>query len=462
MMGSQQMDKNSGIKAPSDLRQRAERALEALSTAGKAASRLSPEEMGSLLHEFQVHQVELEMQNEELRRIQGELELARDRYSHLYDFAPAGYLTIDAAGMISATNLTAGTMLQRERIEMLSLPFSRLVAGEDQDIFYLLRQQLLAGEADTPRSCRLRLVKKNGDLFYAWLECMKVNERPGKGFQILVSVIDVSAQQQAETALRRAHETLEQRVETRTADLQRANDRLALEIEARKQSETLVHRFLKQLLRTQEHERKLIAFELHDNIAQNFALLKLTCNQLLKGARLASDLYATLWAEMSGCIDAAIDEVRHMATGLRPDMLDQMGLVKALESFCDTVARESDLHIDFEPNGMETVNLDPDMQIQIYRLVQEGLNHICRHADAGNARVELALSGSDVILRIEEDGRGIDEKRLQPGSHKNDRHMDLQSLKERVQLLRGRMQIQSQPKKGTRIQIRFPIAPLTQ
>jgi signal transduction histidine kinase len=181
----------------------------------------------------------------------------------------------------------------------------------------------------------LRLLKKNGTIFYARLECVKVRAGPEKGVQIRVSVIDISAQQRAEAALRRAHETLEQRVEARTADLQRTNARLALEIEGHKQSETRARNLSKQLLRIQEHERKLIAYELHDQIAQSFALLKLNCNQLLKCAPLGSDIVEALWAELSGCIDAAIGEVRRMATDLRPDLLDQMGLVRALESLCE-------------------------------------------------------------------------------------------------------------------------------
>jgi PAS domain S-box-containing protein len=186
----------------SDLRKRAEKELDALPHNSDALSTMLPEKTANLIHQLQVHQVELEMQNEELRCIQSELEIARDRYAHLYDFAPVGYLTISEKGIIEQANLTAACMLQWERADLAAKPFTRLVAKEDQDIFYRHRQQLL--EADIPQICRLRLIKKDGTPFYVQLECMLVEEGESQN-KIRVTLSDITQQKRLEARLRNSH-----------------------------------------------------------------------------------------------------------------------------------------------------------------------------------------------------------------------------------------------------------------
>jgi PAS domain S-box-containing protein len=165
-------------------------------------SKFSPEDMKHLVHELRVHQVELKMQNEELRRVQGELEQARDRYSHLYDFAPAGYFTVNENGMITDANLTAATLLQLERSYLMGSPFSHFILKEDQDIFYRHRQQIM--DTQKPQSCRLRMVKKDASMFYASLECIVIETGDGHPKEIRAVVIDITEQKDLENQLRQA------------------------------------------------------------------------------------------------------------------------------------------------------------------------------------------------------------------------------------------------------------------
>ena len=121
-----------------------------------------------LIHELQVHQIELEMQNEELNRTREEVEEVLAKYTDLYDFAPVGYLTFDEKGLISELNLTAARLLGMERTFLINKPLSSFIQPELQDRFYLHVQDVLASPAK--QTCELVLKKKNGTSFDAQLE----------------------------------------------------------------------------------------------------------------------------------------------------------------------------------------------------------------------------------------------------------------------------------------------------
>ncbi|MCP4574997.1 MAG: PAS domain S-box protein [Deltaproteobacteria bacterium] len=168
------------------------------------AEDLSPEAKDRLLHELRIHQIELEMQNDELRRSQLELEAARDKYSDLYDFAPVGYFSINEKGMISAANLTGSTMLGVERGSLIGSPFSHFIHMDDQDIYYHHRKVLL--ETKTPRSCELRLKRRDGSEFWAQLQCIVVRDGES-GFDLIqTTVSNIDERKQAEEALRESEE----------------------------------------------------------------------------------------------------------------------------------------------------------------------------------------------------------------------------------------------------------------
>ncbi len=183
----------------SKLRQRAEKELEIAAGSTEAQSEMSPEEMARLIHELQVHQIELKMQNDELRRIQDDLEKTRDKYSNLYDFAPIGYFTVNQKGFIDEANLTIASMLGVERSALIGQLFARFVLRDDQDSFYMHRQRLL--ETETSQSCELRLVKKDGGAFYARLDCTVITKKGDDGKQIRAAVGDVTEHKRAEEML---------------------------------------------------------------------------------------------------------------------------------------------------------------------------------------------------------------------------------------------------------------------
>jgi two-component system, cell cycle sensor histidine kinase and response regulator CckA len=158
-------DANSNLSA-STLRRRAEAKLKAAEA--QTPARLSPEETQPVLHELQVHQIELELQNEELRRMQAELEASRARYFDLYNLAPVGYITLNEPGLILEANLTAAGLLGVARNALVKQPLTRFILPADQDLYYLHRKRLF--EAGAPQACELRLVRPDGSQFWARLE----------------------------------------------------------------------------------------------------------------------------------------------------------------------------------------------------------------------------------------------------------------------------------------------------
>ena len=171
------MAENNTIPNPSasNLRQRAE----AKFRAGKVPTpaQMTPEETRQALHELQVHQIELEMQNDELLRTQAELEASRARYFDLYDLAPVGYVTLNKNGLILEANLTAATLLDVERSKLVKQPLTRFIFSEDQDLYYRLSRQLFG--TGTRQAGELRLRRANAGFCWVQLEMTFAQETDG-------------------------------------------------------------------------------------------------------------------------------------------------------------------------------------------------------------------------------------------------------------------------------------------
>jgi PAS domain S-box-containing protein len=201
-----------------NLRQRAEKSLQQQLP---VQTEMSAAEVEALVHELRVHQIELEMQNDELRLAQLQLGESRDRYADLYDLAPIGYFTISEKGLIAEANLTGATLLGVARKHLLHQPFSRFIALDSQDQYYLYRQQVL--ESETQRTCELTMRTKAGGSFAAHVEgTAVVDEQGGRNGRFRVAVADISQRVQAETELQKSNQLLE----TTLTELQSAQAQL--------------------------------------------------------------------------------------------------------------------------------------------------------------------------------------------------------------------------------------------
>jgi PAS domain S-box-containing protein len=236
------------------LRQQAEKIVrEKPSTLGD----LSTQDVQSLLEELRIYQIELELQNQELREAQVKLQLAYDRYLDLYDFAPVGYFTLNQANLIQEVNLTGVALLGVERRRLLNQSFTQFISRETQDIYYFHYQRLF--ETRLPQNCEVSLLRGDGAQFQAHLESAPAPGQQGQVASYRVTVIDITERKQAEQALRAAHAELEQRVAERTAALAQANTDLEVEIAERKRTEELLQKRNRELTLLSQSARAFIS-----------------------------------------------------------------------------------------------------------------------------------------------------------------------------------------------------------
>ncbi len=200
-------------------------------------ARMPVADIQALVHELQVHQVELEIQNEELRETQIRLAESRDRYADLYEFAPVGYLTLDRHGNIHEANRAAATLLGVERTELRGVNLTRFIVRTAQDDFYRYCREVF--ETDTHHACTLDLRDAKGKRRTVQLESITLGSGDAPRTMCLTAMIDLTDRVCAENALQQLNASLEQRIAERTADLDETNRQLRDEVQRRRKFERI-------------------------------------------------------------------------------------------------------------------------------------------------------------------------------------------------------------------------------
>ena len=202
-------------------------------------------EASRLLHELQVYQIELENQNDELRRSRQELEVSRDAYAELFDFAPVGYVSLDGTGVVLELNLAAANLLGVERRALAGSPFDALIAdAAGRDVF--ARHLACVRQRAGMQRCEITLSASDGRVIHAQLQSVAL-AREGKGGYILTSIVDGTVRRQLEEKLQHAHDKLEATVKARTDELSDTNLQLTREIQERTQAEETLVGFLAEI-----------------------------------------------------------------------------------------------------------------------------------------------------------------------------------------------------------------------
>jgi len=208
--------------------------------------------------------------------------------------------------------------------------------------------------------------------------------------------------------------------------------------------------FSQRLLESQENERKRLAAELHGNLGQNLLIIKNRA-ELGRTSGTSSSAMAEQLKAISEVCSVALEETRRTAHNLGPHHLDQLGLTEALDAMIDRVASSTGIHFDRKLEPVDDL-FGREASTSLYRIAQEALNNLMKHARASSARVHLIRDLHHVQLLVEDNGRGFEAS----NGHTRNGGLGLSVIGERVRILKGKLAIESKPGQGTKLMITIP------
>jgi signal transduction histidine kinase len=371
----------------------------------KAPGLVSHEQMSkpALEHELAVHEIELAMQNEELRRTQTQLAQARDRYLDLYDFAPVGYLTLDGRGVIIEANLSAAAMLNIRREFMVGSAFSCFV--EPEQAAHWKQHADLAMRAGGSHRIAVTLRPKEGPAIHAQLNCTRAGHAP----LLHMTLTDVSANEHAK----------------------------------------MTHRIALSAVVASEAERQRISRELHEDLAQQLGALKMELSRLqMRDGRRHQDSDID---GMLGKLDDSLATVRRIAVDLRPPMLDDLGLNAAVDWMGSDLSQRSGHKVAVSHDATEP-SLETQQSVGVFRLLQSMLAELMDEHGEQELSIDLHEDGSHLRLIVETSGSGW------PMNYGARPPVDTDSMMfSKAHLLGGKLSIEQGTHHGRRIVFRMPL-----
>jgi PAS domain S-box-containing protein len=351
------------------------------------------------------------------------------------------------------------TMTGYTQDELLAMDFWKLIHPDWQQVFKAHGFAHQRGDG-VPRFYEVKLLTKRGE--ERWLHVRLSTIEFEGTLAGLGTAIDVTEQRRATEALQHSKDELEDRVQERTAALTAANKALQAEIrervraegdnmrlleqvrQSRQQLQTLSHR----LLEIQEAERRRLARELHDEIGQILTGLKLTLEVRIGGGPHAINCHLKAAQTL---VNDLIRRVSDLSLDLRPPMLDNLGLLPTLLWHFERYSAQTKVQVDFKHSGLEGRRLQAAVETAVFRMVQEALTNVARHAQVNQVTVCI-WSGQDILnVQIEDQGAGFDPQATPAISS------GLAGMHERVTGLGGRLTIESAPGSGTCIMAEVPL-----
>ncbi|HKY71355.1 MAG TPA: ATP-binding protein [Nitrospira sp.] len=406
---------------PSDLARLRERAEQLNRRSSYAFPKVTPHNVESLVHELRVHQIELELQCQELQRAQAETEESRNRYRELYESIPIGYVTIDLSGRIYHLNPAGASLLGIAVGRQASNFFFFFYSDDDGDAALLFLRRVL--QEGKPESIELKMKKQDGSSFMAWLQAAAVETGEGTCERLRIAFKDITHRKQVEESLRQHQVELE------------ANRRELQELMAK-------------LFTAQEEERRRIACDLHDDHCQRITALILEASGMEKTIRTVMPSLVPRMSALKMKLSDILDDFRHMTHELHPRHLDTVALSCSMRTHIKEFNEYTGLDVDFQEQNVPA-HLPMPITICLYRLLQESLGNIRKHANARHVHVRLSGGENQVELRVSDDGSGFNFAEKKQG-------LGLTSMQERVRPLRGHVSIDSQPGRGTTVVVKVP------
>jgi PAS domain S-box-containing protein len=410
---------------PSDLARLREKAEQLNRRGGHALPKVTPQNVESLVHELRVNQVELELQCQELQRAQAETEESRNRYRELYESIPIGCVTIDLAGNIFDLNPAGRSLLgvgkRGNNLEWTNF-FFFFFSTDESDAMLLSSRKIL--DQGTTDSFDLKMKRVDGSAFMAALQAAPVQNGEGKGERLRIAFKDITWRKEVEESLRQHQQELE------------AN-RIELQ------------ELMAKLFTAQEEERRRIACDLHDDHCQRITALILEASAMEKTVRTVMPSLVPRMSSLKMKLSDILDDFRHMTHELHPRHLDTVSLAISMRTYIKEFTEYTGLDVDFKEREVPG-QLPMPITICLYRLLQESLGNIRKHANAKHVTVLLSGGNRELELRVTDDGSGFNFAEKQKG-------LGLTSMQERVRPLRGHVSVDTTPGRGTVVEVRIPL-----
>ena len=330
-------------------------------------------------------------------------------YRELFEAAPDGILVVDASGRIRDANPAAERLFRLASDEMIGSPVERLVPERAREAHRAEREGYVEDPHPRPMGIGMELRGRRGD---------------GTEFPVEISLSPVEVE--GETCV--------------IATVRDVTDRRRL------------REFGVGALRAAEAERRRIARELHDDAAQRLSSLLIR----LRLARRADDpdRREALLDELREQLLESAEMVRQIARGLRPPELEDVGLAAAIRSHVRNQFEHADLEVELELEDVGDA-LDSEERLAVYRIVQEALSNVLRHAGADRVGIDLRRDAGRLVLEVEDDGRGFDPEWMRNGGSPG---LGLVGMEERAHLIGAELEVRSEPARGTTVRIAIPEA----
>lgn len=370
------------------------------------------------------------------------LQKNEERYRSIYHNTPAMLHSVDTQGRLISVSDNWAEALGYKRDEVIGQKITNFFTEDSRHY----AEKVVLPEFFKTGICKdipYQFVKKNGDTIDILISAIADRDDKGNVIRSLAVSIDVTERNRAEKALKFAKE-----------ELSRYSKDLELQVEERTKEITSILDQLRKLsgsvMTNQEKERSAIARELHDELGQVLTALRMD-SVWLRNRLKETDANASQRAlTMCDLIDQTIEEVRGMAIRLRPGVLDDLGLVDALEWYTSDFEKRTGITCLFEHHNVPNIN--DTVATASYRITQEALTNVARHANA--SRVEVTLAGKNSMLTLEavDDGKGFNVHNL-----KETEALGLAGMRERAGLVGGELEVHSHIQKGTVVNLKVPI-----
>ena len=381
------------------------------------------------IHERKVAEEDLRASEERLRLVVNTAE----------DYA---IMLLDSEGRYTDWNVGAEKMCGYTEKEVMGQPVALIFTPEDRAAG-VPEDELRRADAEGRVADERWHMRKDGTLFYS--SGVMVALRHGRGYAKIARDL---------TENKQMHGELELRVGERTAELAEANSAMREEVRVRRRSERERVELLRRIVTTQEDERRRISRELHDQLGQSLTALRLKLEGLNEEAGRRSKLRGRIeeLAEIVGRLDADVD---FLAWELRPTALDDLGLNVALNNYAQEWSKHFGITVNFHSRGLGDARLASLVETNLYRIAQEALNNVAKHAGATSVDMLLERRDGHAVLILEDNGSGFDPDDAKVSE--SVRGMGHVGMRERASLVGGSVEIESAPGKGTTVFVRVPL-----